>query len=46
MAIPSLLTKFFSASLSCTVSSTFGSGSTGRRADRIIAVDEGMFSNS
>ena len=44
--IPRLFTNSFSVSRSCVIASTFGSGSTGLRADRNVAVSAGTFSNS
>ena len=40
------VTNSFSISRSCVVASTFGSGSTGLRAERNVAVSAGTFSNS
>src|SRR5580700_10755429 len=44
--MPSPLTKFFSTRRSCVIASTCGSGSTGTRAARKVAVSAGTFSNS
>ena len=44
--MPSDVTNSFSISRSCVVASTFGSGSTGLRAERNVAVSAGTFSNS